>query len=176
MEKINKNEFNIEEIIIKYTNYIYKIIKNSTIYLSNEDIEEIIEDVFLVLWNNKEKINYKLSLEPYIAGITKNIIKLKYRKLKINDNIDNYENIIQNNIDIQNIIEQEEKNKIIEKTLNQMKEKDKKIFILFYYNSKSTKEIAKDLKITEINVKTKLYRIRKKLKNALIKGGYSYGK
>lgn len=43
----HKNELNIEEIINKYSNYLFKVIKNiSKEYLSLEDIEEIILDVF----------------------------------------------------------------------------------------------------------------------------------
>ena len=36
-------------------------------------------------------------------------------------------------------------------------------------------EISKKLNISEFNVKSRLYRIRKKLKKELEKGGYSYG-
>ena len=38
--------------------YIFIIIKNSGYLLSNEDIEEIASDVFLVIWKNKEKLKH----------------------------------------------------------------------------------------------------------------------
>ena len=55
-----------------------------------------------------------------------------------------------------------------------MKDIDRDIFILFYYNSMTIKQIAKRLNISEVNTKTKLYRVRKKIKKILIEGGYCY--
>ena len=43
---------------------------------------------------------------------------------------------------------------------------------MFYYSNKSIKDIAKELKISEVNVKTKLHRIRKKIRQELRKGGF----
>ena len=51
------------------------------------------------------------------------------------------------------------------KALNEM---ELKLISLFYYSSKSIKEIAKELKMSETNVKTKLFRIRRKLKKYLM--------
>jgi len=85
---------NLEEIINKYTNYLHTIITNmSKGILSNEDIEEIISDVFVVFWQNKDKFDKNKKLNLYLAGITKNVVKNKFRKLHIDNNIDDYENI-----------------------------------------------------------------------------------
>ena len=53
-----------------------------------------------------------------------------------------------------------------------MKKEDKDIFIMYYYNSKKIKEISKTLNISESKVKTKLHRIKKKLRKELEKNGY----
>ena len=85
---------NIEEIINQYTNYLYTTINNITYgNLSNEDIEEIISDTFFIFWKNKEKFNTNKKLNLYLAGIAKNLIKEKFRKIHINDNFEDYENI-----------------------------------------------------------------------------------
>ena len=55
-----------------------------------------------------------------------------------------------------------------------IKQEDKDIFVLYYYNSKSMKEIAKILNIKENKIKSRLCRIRKKIKKILEKRGYSY--
>ncbi|MBD8922100.1 hypothetical protein EGR52_01540 [bacterium] len=44
---------------------------------------------------------------------------------------------------------------------------DIEIVNLFYYSSRSIKDIAKILNISELNVKTRLHRIRKKIKKEL---------
>lgn len=52
------NELNIEKIINEYSNYLFKIIKNICgNFLQIEDIEEIILDVFMAVWKNKEKLD-----------------------------------------------------------------------------------------------------------------------
>ena len=47
---------------------------------------------------------------------------------------------------------------------------------MFYYESKSVKEIAKILNLSTSNVKTILHRVRKTIKRNLEDGGYSYEK
>ena len=55
-----------------------------------------------------------------------------------------------------------------------MQETDREIFLLYYYDFNSIKDISTKLKLTETNIKTKLHRIRKKIRKFLIEGGYSY--
>ncbi len=86
------------------------------------------------------------------------------RKRKITYDISDYENII-NCIDL--FQEDSSKNDKIEKCISKLKEVDIQIFTMFYYNSKSTKEIAIELSISEINVRTRLFRIRNKIRKEL---------
>ena len=170
----NENDLNLEKIIIEYSGYIYKIIENTAIKnLSKEDIEEIISDTFFVLWKNKEKLEGDKILSSYIAGIVRNLIREKTRVIKISADISDYENIIPDCRNIDMLYQTREKVSIIEKTVKQMKEKDIQIFNLYYNSSMKISEIAKFLNIYSFNVKTKLYRIRKKIKKELEEGGYS---
>ena len=51
-DKVSKNSV----LAMKdYNNYIYKIIRNKYNNFSDEDIEEIVLDVFITLWNNQNK-------------------------------------------------------------------------------------------------------------------------
>lgn len=52
-------------------------------YLRNEDeVEEIIQEVFLGLWNNRENLKEELSFEAYLFTITKNAILNTIRSKK----------------------------------------------------------------------------------------------
>lgn len=170
---IENDELNIEKVINEYSGYIYIIVKNlAKETISKEDIEEIISDVFVTFWNNREKLDKTKPIKSYLAGITKNLIKLKYRKIQFDFNIDDYENRLITNLSIEENFEIREGNNIVEKTLENMKKEDKDIFIMYYYNSKKIKEISKTLNISESKVKTKLHRIRKRLRKELEKNGY----
>ncbi len=174
---MKKNELNIEKIINEYSGYVYTIIKNiSTQEFKQEDIEEMISDTFFVLWKNAYKINENDKISSYLSGIINNITKKKKRKIKVDFNIEDYENILQEQNQVDNIYENQNKIKIMEKALENMAKEDNDIFELFYYAGKKVKEIAKQLNITEFKVKTRLYRIRKKIKQSLEKEGYRYDK
>ena len=165
----------LEEIINKYTNYLYITVTNmSHGNLAEEDIEEIISDVFFIFWKNRNKFDTSKKINLYLAGIAKNLIKAKFRKIHINSNIEDYENFIIDKNDISYNYEQLEKHNIIEKSLNDMPIEDRNIFVLYYYESKSIKEISKILSFSEFKIKSKLFRIRKKLKTILERGGYRY--
>lgn len=164
-EYMNANKLDLEMIVKDYSPYIKTIIDNSIReILDYEDKEEIITDTFFIIWKNQNKIF--VSLSSYIAGIVRNLIKEKLRKKKITYDISEYENIIE--ISNVNLFESErEEIEKIEKHLAGLSKLDFEIITMFYYSSKSIKDIAKELKLTEINVKTKLFRIRKKIKKEL---------
>ena len=162
---IKNNELDLERIINEYSSYIAIIINNmASTNLSNEDKEEIISEVFFILWKNKHKLDINKSLSSYIAGITRNLVKEYLRKIKINVDISDYENSLYGYDKIDFLDTNIQEIRHIEKKLENMKEIDKTIFLDFYYSSKSIKDIAIEHNISEFSVKQRLYRIRNKIK------------
>lgn len=162
---IKNNELDLERIKNEYSSYIAIIINNiASTNLSNEDKEEIISEVFFILWKNKHKLDINKSLSSYIAGITRNLVKEYLRKIKINVDISDYENSLYGYDKIDFLDTNIQEIRHIEKKLENMKEIDKTIFLDFYYSSKSIKDIAKEQKMSEFSVKQRLYRIRNKIK------------
>lgn len=171
---IYNNRLNIEKVMNDFTPYIYTIISNKNSNLKDEDIEELISDVFLAVWKNQKKLDIDKEMSSYLAGITKNLYFKKIKYLENVIDISDYEN---NLCEIENIemkTENNEKNNLIMIEINNMKQEDKEIFMSYYYYSKTMKEIAEQLRIKEEKVKSRLFRIRRKLKKSLEKRGYSY--
>lgn len=162
---IKNNELDLEKIINEYSSYtatiIYNMSRNS---LKDEDKEEIVSEVFFILWKNKNKLNVNKYLSSYIAGITRNVVKEYLRKVKINFNISDYENSLYNYDKIDLLDDNVEEISKIEEKLKNMKKIDKTIFLDFYYSFKSIKDIAKEQKISEFSAKQRLYRIRNKIR------------
>ena len=173
IEKYFKNnELNMRKIVDDYYNYIGTIIKNFQ-NVSTEDEEEIISDVFFIIWNNKEKLDWKLKFSPYIAGITKKVIYKKYNQNRISKLIyDGFEDDIIDNFNIEKLLEEKEINDCILSNLKSLGEKEYLVFTKFYYEDKKVKDIAKDLEMSVSSVKTTLYRTRKKVKEFLKIGGF----
>ena len=162
---IKNNELDLEKIINEYSSYTATIIDNmARNSLKDEDKEEIVSEVFFILWKNKNKLNINKYLSSYIAGITRNVVKEYLRKAKINFDISDYENSLYNYDKIDLLDDNVEEISKIEKKLKNMKKIDKTIFLDFYYSSKSIKDIAKEQKISEFSVKQRLYRIRNKIR------------
>lgn len=171
---VKNNELNIEDVMNEYTPYIYTILKNKNSTLSKEDMEEIISDVFLAVWKNQKKLDINKNITAYLTGITKNLYNKKKRNISNTVDINDYGNNLFENDNLDLKIENMEKERMITFIVNNMKQEDKVIFTLYYYNAKSTKEIANVLDLKENRIRSRLFRIRKKIKKALEKRGYKY--
>lgn len=170
-------KLDIDKIIDDFYGYVYIIVKNGvSVLITDEDIEEIISDVFVAIWKNSRNLSKTTEIKSYLAGIAKNLIRNKYRNTELNFSISDYEENLVDTCNIEKITEENEQNKVISNTLKTVKTKEYEIFIMFYYEAKSVKEIAKVLNLSTSNVKTILHRIRKIIKRNLEDGGYGYGK
>ena len=113
------------------------------------------------------------NLPSYTTIIINNKTRDLFSLLESYDYIE-IEALLNDNIDIYTSTEEKEKTTIIMEELKNMKEEDRKIFMSYYYFSKRIKNISKELNISEIKVKSRLSRIRKRLKKELEKRGYGY--
>ena len=138
-------KINIDKLLDDFYGYVYITVKNGvSIYLTDEDIEEIISDVFIAVWKNSRMLSNTTNIKAYLSGTAKNIIRNKYRKNEINFSTSDYEEKIIDNNNLENIVENKEKDLLIKKYLKTLKVEEYKTFIMFYYEGKSTKEIAKE--------------------------------
>ena len=110
-------------------------------------------------------------MSSYIAGITRNLIKKKYRNIYNNDNIEDYE-MLQDIENIELSFVSKDENLAINEEVNRLKQDDKEIFYMYYYDEIKIKDIANYFKVSQNKIKLKLFRIRKKLNKNLRKRGY----
>lgn len=170
----NRDEKAFEEIIDLYSAYITAIVRN---LLSSkgtkEDVEEVVADTFIALWNTAERINYEeyTSIKAYIAVIARNKAKDWLRAAKV-QNLRLMDDILIIDNSIEQLIVQREQHRIIAKILKKLKPSDWKIFVSYYYQYKKVDEIAQELHMNPQTVKTRLRRGREVLKKFLIKEGY----
>lgn len=162
----------LSDIIGEFTPFVATIIRNiANGQFQHEDIEEVVTDVFVTLWKNRNKLETD-KLKAYIICITKSRTKDRLRKRK-SDNVVNIEQIIEPSTD--DLWEKCE-NKLLYEALNreleQIPEPHKEILIRYYYYYQSVGKISEIMQTSEGTVKSKLYRTRQKLKKALTEKGY----
>ncbi len=167
-----KDELIVNNIIDDYYNYILTIIRNFH-NIGPEDTEEIISDVFFIVWKNRNNLDKNSKLSPYIAGITRRIIFRRYKENKLDflENEDLEKNFI-NDTDLEKSLEEKEMNDCIINNLKSLGETEYKVFTKFYFEDKKIKDIAKECGISTNNAKVTLHRTRKKVREFLKIGGF----
>lgn len=146
------------EIYEKYYKDVYNIAFSYS--LNNSDAEDIVQKVFMKLFKNIHKfsnsdINVKKWLFIVCSNESKDLLKSFWRSKKISYELD--EIPVNANSD----------SFIIFDILKDFDAKYRIPFYLHYYEGYTSKEISKILKISENAVNTRLFRIKKVLKEKL---------
>lgn len=162
----------LEKIISEYNSYVATII--CTIlheYLCEVDIQGLINQVFFLLWKNKEKIEPEKceNIKYYIGAIARNAAINEKKKIKQHLPLD--EHIIG---EIKDTYSQIELREILMNALKKLDKDCQVILLKFYFQGKKISQIAKEENLTESSVKNKLKRSREKLRLILEKGGFIY--
>lgn len=165
--KMRKRE-SLEEAIRRYTPYVSVIIYNTIgTAASKEDMEEVISDSFLSLWQHAGDISYeKGGIRSYLGAIARNAAKNKVRGFMPSEELD--ENIVSRSAEPQDYLVQNEERQFLLDMITALGEPDSEIFLRYYYYDEKIKTIASATGISVSTVKSKLSRGRKKLKKLII--------
>ena len=141
----------VEAFDLIYDRYSGKLYLFCMKYLrSHEESEELIQSVFLKIWENHKNLIKESSFRSYLFTITYNDIcnlfrRRDYQKRFIDEVLytrspDSSE--IEEGIDYRSVLEQ------VQKIVDKLPERQKIVFEESRKKGKSTKEIAKELKLT----------------------------
>jgi RNA polymerase sigma-70 factor, ECF subfamily len=134
-----------------------------------DDAQEILQEAFIKVYENRGKANPELPLGPWIKTITIrtaiNMLK-RQRKLILKDNENFFESVAEPFEPEKNM---NEKQVELMKILNDMPAGYRTIFNLFVLDNLTHKEIAEYLEISEGTSKSQLTRARDWIKNNLEK-------
>ena len=160
MSYMTNDEFN------RIYNAYYKLLLHVAFdYLhSKNDAEDVIQDVFMKLYESRKQFNDDEHLKYWLIKVTNNKCIDHLRHIK------NKEMLISNdNIDILNNQDNKEDSlqRRVQEAIDKLNINDKTIIVLYYYNDLSLKEISKVLSISEANVKKRISRARIKLKSII---------
>ena len=163
----------LETIIMKYTALVSTIIYNvSKENMTREDIEEVTSDVFITLWNNRDKILPE-KLKGYICCIAKTRALNKLESVMRKSNvisIDDYD--FEDDFSIEDHTESKDVNSELRAIVNDIGEPDREILIRYYFYYQKTSNIAEIMKLNLETVKSKLKRTREKIKKILTERGF----
>ena len=136
------------------------------------DVEELVTDVFVTLWQNVEKVQPE-SLKGYLCCIAKTraINRLKANKFGDVLNIEDIDP--EDDFNISHATEKKEISQELMELVEKIQEPDKEILIRHYFYYQKIADIANAMAIKAETVKVKLHRTRNKLKEMLMERGYT---
>lgn len=159
----NKEAKAIEEAIEIYTPHLATVLYNmvgSRIF--KEDVEEIVSDVFIVLWQNADYIDLeKGTVKSYIVAMARNFALKRSNKKKDYICLDDVE------LSTDEFVEPASDDDFLWKAVMSLGEPDNEIFVRYYKFDEKLKNIAKETGLNISTVKTKLSRGKRKLKRIL---------
>lgn len=180
IEEITKEELFIVKKMIEgdmdsfkyfFDRYYYDLCNFVHIYLHDQVLaEEIVQDIFVYLWENREKLNISTSVKSYLFSASKfkslNLLRDTKIKRKIVEKIGKLET---NQLHEQesSFMDTDEFKKILDSAIDQLAPKCREIFQLSKQKDLSNKEIADLLDISVKTVENQMTIALKKLREYL---------
>ena len=159
---------NREAFRILFDRYYKKLLDYAVTYTHDlHEAEDIVQQTFITLWNNRLKINTEKSIKSYLYRITYNTYIDIYRKQKRSDS---FFNELKEQVLRERITEDPE---ILEKRITKLKntieilpEQCKKVLYLNKFENLKYKEISEQLDISIKTVESHMYTAYKKIRKA----------
>ncbi len=149
-------------LVEKYKDIVFSIALK--VLRNREDAEEIAQESFIKAYKSLSSFKGKAKFSTWLYRITYNNCISEVRKKKLNyissDEVQIPDEPEEMNLDG---IPSENRAKVIKAALDKLPESEYTLTLLYYFEEKSIEEIAGITKMTESNVKVKLFRARKKL-------------
>ncbi len=134
-----------------------------------DDAEEVVQDIFVKLWENKKKINIKTSIKSYLYSSIRNRCLNTIKHIEIREK---YKEFNKQEIELdenlqENEIEKTEMEQKVRNLIDNMPEKRRRVFIMSRYNGLKYKEIAEELSISIKTVENQMGKAMKFLRKEL---------
>ena len=167
----NGNERAFEKLYEKYSGGIYgfslKLLK------STDFAEEVVQDVFLKVWNTRNDLDVNLNFKSFIYTIAKNqslnILKRAANDLNLRDQLLYTQETLSTSTK-DNLLNKEYEN-VKRNAINSLSSGRRRIFLMSREEGLSYEEIAKNLGISVNTVKTQMKTALKNIRKHLSKHG-----
>ena len=155
-----------------FNKYAQRLYNFSIKYLKEaEEAEEVVQEVFMYIWEKKSGLKPESSFNSYIFTIAHNIIKKHFiKKCRENEHKDELihdflkqENNLDQNIDYKFLLEK------VQKIIDKLPERRREIFLKRKYEGLSLKQIAEELNISPNTVENQLTSAKKQILEELKK-------
>lgn len=165
-------------VIIRYEDKLSRYVRRLA-RLSDEDVQDILQDIFIKVYVNLNSFDTDLSFSSWIYRIAHNVVISSYRKKDVRPEghmIDVDDDVLQDIAEtmyVEKEIDAQYLRKHLMEALEIIPEKYREILILRYFEEKEYQEISDILEKPMGSVATLINRAKVQLKEAFISLGYS---
>ena len=163
----NEDKSAVDDLFSYYYPRLYHFSK-SILKIEN-DIDDILQEVFVKIWLNRQKIGNPETFNAYIFTITKNevlnLIRSNLREHTFKDQL--FQHAVAEEYQNSAPLEYEEVKAGIDKIVAVLPEKRQQVFILSRTEGLSNKEIAQQLNISEKTVEDHITHAIKQIKSSM---------
>ncbi len=165
-----KDQRGLEEAVNRYAGYLSAVIRRALGSAGNEgDVEELVSDAFLTLWQKAEGLREDSNLKFWLAVVARNLAFKRLGKQMLTEpleemNLFSGENLAED-------LERREEQLQVRDLVAGMEAVDREIFLRFYFWQEQIDKISRETGLPSSTVKSRLRRGRAKLRKTLGKGG-----
>lgn len=172
-----RSESAVRETESKYGRYLHSIA--FSILADEEDSRECINDTLLKVWNSIPPARPEM-LQTYIGKIARNLALDRWRHQNAEKRgrgeialaLEELAEVSDHNGGEESIVDNIALKEVMDNFLAGLGSDERSAFMKRYWHFMTTREIAKDMRLSESNVRVILHRCRQKLKELLQKEGF----
>ena len=160
-----------ERIYLGYNQKIYRFAQRYT--NCKEDAEEIVQDVFVKLWDVRKTIDTECNFDSFLFAVTRNLIFDRHRR-KVNEQ--HFQTTVLASLEeefesTEDEIMAEDLSRYIDRIVEQLPPKQQEVFNLSRKEMLNRKEIAEKLGMAEETVKAHIHQALSKIRKFLANEG-----
>lgn len=169
------NEGALRYVYDKYCNRIYFLAMK---FLKSPELsQELVQDVFLKLWEKREELDCERPVEAWLYTVAKNRIINQFKKLAREHNRVFSSELCMEISDVKagadHKILSSEMSRVLNDAINQLPEKQRVVYTLAKLEGFSRFEIADQMQISALTVKTHMSRAAVSVKNFMQSKGFT---
>ncbi|GAA4310634.1 hypothetical protein GCM10023149_05380 [Mucilaginibacter gynuensis] len=150
-------------------NFVYRLTKDGS------STKDILQDVFMHVWNNRETLYAQESFLPYLNTVAKNNVMSAFRKEKVRlQGTDALLNNLQRVNQSDDQLLMKEVQHAVDTELEKMPFNMRLCFQLSRYQDRSIRDIARELTLSEQTVKNNISEALRRLRNSVEQGSLLY--
>jgi len=168
------NESAFKQIYDRYWLSIYKTVKRYT--KSPEVAEDIVQEIFTTLWNNRSNFREVINLEYYLITMAKNLTYKTLRKMAFEKSVKDHwsSEVLQEENSMNDPILDQQYAQLIQRAAGLLPSQQKQIFHMAKVEGLSHKDIAAQLNISHLTVKTHMAKALRSIRHYLLPHLSSY--